>query len=110
MLSYCQATVSFRSEKCMHHTVCTVSQHYCPFCFCSKLFSIDLNLLTGFLDDDVYLVPEIDGVRIISNEKHEFLQKVPGKLQLLSAYRNCKGIYIFKSLLSENRSYQAITF
>src|SRR3954451_21195770 len=28
-------------------------------------------------DDAIYLVPEIDGVRIISSDKCEFLQKVP---------------------------------
>jgi hypothetical protein len=31
-------------------------------------------------DDAIYLVPEIDGVRVISCDKCEFLQKVPSML------------------------------
>ncbi len=30
------------------------------------------------LDDDSILVPELDGVRIISGTHHELLQEVPG--------------------------------
>jgi hypothetical protein len=33
-------------------------------------------------DDAIYLIPEIDGVRVISSDKCEFLQKVPSKLIL----------------------------
>jgi len=28
-------------------------------------------------DETIYLIPEVDGVRIISSDKCEFLQKVP---------------------------------
>ena len=31
------------------------------------------------MDSAVHLVQEVDGVRIIGNETHELLQKVPGK-------------------------------
>jgi hypothetical protein len=50
---------------------------------CFFIENTSLTFLTRLLEDDIYLVPEIDGVRILSNEKHEFLQKVPSKLQLL---------------------------
>lgn len=33
------------------------------------------------LEDNVYFIPEIDGIRIVSNEKHEFLQKVPSVVE-----------------------------
>ena len=39
---------------------------------------ITLTVLTNVLDTPVHLVEEIDGVRIISNLVHEFLEKVPG--------------------------------
>ncbi|XP_028391423.1 vacuolar protein sorting-associated protein 16 homolog [Dendronephthya gigantea] len=41
----------------------------------------DKDVDTRFIEDDVYLVPEIDGIRIVSNEKHEFLQKVPSVVE-----------------------------
>lgn len=31
------------------------------------------------LDEDSYLVPELDGVRIFSRSTHEFLHEVPGE-------------------------------
>lgn len=31
------------------------------------------------LDEDSYLVPELDGVRIFSRHTHEFLHEVPGE-------------------------------
>lgn len=31
------------------------------------------------LDEDSYLVPELDGVRIFSRTTHEFLHEVPGE-------------------------------
>ncbi|XP_059822989.1 vacuolar protein sorting-associated protein 16 homolog [Hypanus sabinus] len=34
-----------------------------------------------YLDEDVHLVPEIDGVRIISSNSHEFLHEVPPACQ-----------------------------
>ena len=39
-------------------------------------------IVNHVLEDAVYLVPEIDGIRIVSNEKHEFLQKVLSKIPL----------------------------
>ena len=41
-----------------------------------------LTVFTRVLEDNVYFIPEIDGIRIVSNEKHEFLQKVPSKFLL----------------------------
>lgn len=32
------------------------------------------------LDEDSYLVPELDGVRIFSRSTHEFLHEVPGEV------------------------------
>ncbi|CAH1109343.1 unnamed protein product [Psylliodes chrysocephalus] len=37
--------------------------------------------LSYFYDGSVHLVPEIDGIRIISNTQHELLQKVPEVVQ-----------------------------
>lgn len=31
------------------------------------------------LDEDSYMVPELDGVRIFSHSTHEFLHEVPGE-------------------------------
>lgn len=31
------------------------------------------------LDEDSYLVPELDGVRILSRTSHEFLHEIPGE-------------------------------
>lgn len=31
-------------------------------------------------DDSIYLIPEVDGVRVISSDKCEFLQKVPSNV------------------------------
>jgi len=36
------------------------------------------SVLKHYYDNFVHLVPEIDGIRIITTEKCEFLQKVPG--------------------------------
>jgi hypothetical protein len=38
-------------------------------------------------DDAIYLVPEIDGVRVISSDKCEFLQKVPSMLIIIFFYK-----------------------
>lgn len=38
-----------------------------------------LTRLRFVLDEDSYLVPELDGVRIFSRSTHEFLHEVPGK-------------------------------
>lgn len=38
-----------------------------------------LTKLRFVLDEDSYLVPELDGVRIFSRSSHEFLHEVPGK-------------------------------
>ena len=58
-----------------------------------------------FYDTRVHLVPEIDGVRMITGDSCEFLQKVPGKfgylhlgsvgsmLGLMNAHR-CHGIAV----------------
>ena len=47
--------------------------------------SISLNSATYQMDSAVHLVQELDGVRIIGNETHELLQKVPGlQLQYVS--------------------------
>ena len=35
--------------------------------------------MTYQMDSTVHLVQELDGVRIIGNETHELLQRVPGK-------------------------------
>ena len=32
-----------------------------------------------YYDDWVHLIPDVDGVRLLTNEVCEFLQKVPGK-------------------------------
>lgn len=32
------------------------------------------------LDEDSYLVPELDGVRILSRTSHEFLHEIPGEM------------------------------
>ncbi|CAG9822683.1 unnamed protein product [Phaedon cochleariae] len=37
--------------------------------------------MTYFYDSSIHLVPEIDGVRIVSNTQHELLQKVPEVVQ-----------------------------
>ena len=38
-----------------------------------------LNKLTRYIyDNPVHLVPELDGLRIVGNYSHEFLQRVPG--------------------------------
>lgn len=34
------------------------------------------------LDEDSYLVPELDGVRILSRTSHEFLHEIPGAVAL----------------------------
>ncbi|XP_057651566.1 vacuolar protein sorting-associated protein 16 homolog [Diorhabda carinulata] len=39
------------------------------------------NKVAHFYDSSVFLVPEIDGIRIISNTHHELLQKVPEVVQ-----------------------------
>jgi hypothetical protein len=39
-------------------------------------------------EEPIYLIPECDGVRIISNQKCEFLQKVPGKDQAIKSSLN----------------------
>lgn len=36
-------------------------------------------MLRFVLDEDSYLVPELDGVRIFSRSTHEFLHEVPGE-------------------------------
>jgi hypothetical protein len=38
-----------------------------------------LTKLRFVLDEDSYLVPELDGVRIFSRSTHEFLHEVPGE-------------------------------
>lgn len=45
-------------------------------------FWVLLDTLTKFrfvLDEDSYLVSELDGVRIVSHSTHEFLHEVPGE-------------------------------
>ncbi|CAG9864088.1 unnamed protein product [Phyllotreta striolata] len=37
--------------------------------------------LTHFYDSSVHLIPEVDGIRIVSNTQHEMLQKVPEVVQ-----------------------------
>ena len=34
-------------------------------------------------DDSIYIVAEIDGARIISNDLHELVQRVPGKYYIM---------------------------
>lgn len=41
------------------------------------------------LDEDSYLVPELDGVRIFSRSTHEFLHEVPG--EALTGYHVTQG-------------------
>ncbi|XP_046845974.1 vacuolar protein sorting-associated protein 16 homolog [Xenia sp. Carnegie-2017] len=53
----------------------------CYWQFQYMMIGPDKDVDTRFLDDDIYMVPEIDGIRIISNEKHEFLQKVPSVVE-----------------------------
>ena len=43
------------------------------------LLSGTLTTLRFVLDEDSYLVPELDGVRIFSRSTHEFLHEVPGE-------------------------------
>ena len=38
------------------------------------------NTIKYTYDDTIYLIPEIDGIRLISSEKCEFLQKVPSMI------------------------------
>lgn len=38
-----------------------------------------LTTLRFVLDEDSYLVPELDGVRVFSRSTHEFLHEVPGE-------------------------------
>lgn len=41
------------------------------------MLSVALTKLRFVLDEDSYLVPELDGVRIFSRSTHEFLHEVP---------------------------------
>lgn len=43
------------------------------------MFLEALTKLRFVLDEDSYLVPELDGVRIFSRSTHEFLHEVPGE-------------------------------
>lgn len=43
------------------------------------MFLVALTELRFVLDEDSYLVPELDGVRIFSRSTHEFLHEVPGE-------------------------------
>lgn len=43
------------------------------------MFLVALTKFRFVLDEDSYLVPELDGVRIFSRNTHEFLHEVPGE-------------------------------
>lgn len=43
------------------------------------MFLVALTKFRFVLDEDSYLVPELDGVRIFSRSTHEFLHEVPGE-------------------------------
>lgn len=47
-----------------------------PIFGCSLVALTELRFV---LDEDSYLVPELDGVRIFSRSAHEFLHEVPGE-------------------------------
>ena len=44
-----------------------------------RIWSFSLTCVTYQMDTAVHIVQEVDGVRIIGNETHELLQKVPGE-------------------------------
>lgn len=54
------------------------------------------------MDSHVHLVQEIDGVRVIGNETHELLQKVPSKLSAK------KTLIILLTLIIDTNLYSII--
>lgn len=54
------------------------------------MFLRTLTKLRFVLDEDSYLVPELDGVRIFSRSTHEFLHEVPGEAFTRAP---CKGTW-----------------
>lgn len=45
---------------------------------------------TFFLDENIVLVPELDGARAISDNLHEFIERVPGLFNTCDIYITTK--------------------